>query len=406
MEPFRVSIAATGPQDIAAEKRMKLDVLLLFFCQASMNASIVGQVAMSALIGYSLAEDKSLATLPFALQMVATMAASIPAGVIFAKLGRRAGFTLGAFAALAGTLVFAAGIWQHDFWLYTAGGLPAGIGFGIAQHYRFAAAEVASPAYRPRAIALVMAGGVLAAIFGPEMVKHSKDMVEPFLFLGTYLIFAALPLVCLVLLHFVRLPPAPPRQVSPTPVWEIIRRPAFLTAATAGAIGYGAMNLVMTSTPLEMMACGFAVTASATVIQAHAVAMFAPGFFTGRLIGRYGARRIIAAGAALNIACIAVAVMGLSFGHFTVALVLLGLGWNFMFTGATALLGESHTPAERVRAQAANDFIVFGTVACTALASGAVHAGYGWNVLNLALLPALVVAAVLVLRSRPAPRLA
>ncbi|WP_270939092.1 MFS transporter [Falsiroseomonas oryzae] len=387
---------------MTAETRlMKRDVFLLFLCQALMNASIVGQVAMSALVGHSLAEDKSLATLPMALQMVATMAASIPAGIVFARLGRRAGFSLGAVASILGSLIFALGIWEADFWLYTAGALPAGIGFGIAQHYRFAAAEVATPAYRPRAISLVMAGGVLAAVFGPELVKHSKDMVAPFLFLGTYLIFAALPVACLVLLTVVRLPPAPPRQASPTPVGEIIRRPAFVTAAVTGAIAYGTMNLVMTSTPLEMMACGFAVAASATVIQAHAVAMFAPGFVTGRIIARFGVRRVIVAGALLNALCVAVALMGVSFGHFTVALVLLGIGWNFMFTGATTLLSEAHRPEERVRAQAANDFIVFGTVACTALASGAVHAGFGWNALNLALLPALALALVMVLRVRP-----
>ncbi len=393
-------------QERAQDRAMKRDVWLLFFCQALMNASVVGQVAMSALIGFSLAEDKALATLPMAVQMVATMAASIPAGFVFGRLGRRAGFTLGAIASFVGSVIFALGIWHADFWLYVAGALPAGLGMGIAQHYRFAAAEVATPSYRPRAIALVMAGGVLAAIFGPEMVKQTKDALPPFLFLGTYLVFAVLPVILLVLLSIVRLPPAPPRPKSPTPLIEIIRRPAFLTASITGAIAYGTMNLVMTSTPLEMMACGFAVAASATVIQAHAVAMFAPGFVTGRLIARFGVRPIIATGAVLNAGCVAVALMGESFSHFTVALVLLGIGWNFMFTGATTLLSEAHTGPERVRAQAANDFIVFGTTACTALASGAVHAGLGWAVLNLVLLPALAVALVLILRPRRAARVA
>jgi MFS family permease len=389
---------------VADDRAMKRDVFLLFCCQALMNASIVGQVAMGPLIGFSLADDKALATLPFALQMLATMAASIPAGIVFGTFGRRAGFYVGAVASVIGSLVFALGIHVGDFWLYTSGALPAGLGFGIAQHYRFAAAEVATPAYRPRAIALVMTGGVIAAIFGPELVKHTKDSFAPFLFLGTYLVFALLPVICFVLLTLVRLPPAPPRQASPTPVMQIVRRPAFLTAAITGAIAYGAMNLVMTSTPLEMMACGFGVGASATVIQAHAVAMFAPGFVTGRLIARHGARPIIVAGALLNALCVLVALLGLSFGHFAIALALLGVGWNFMFTGATTLLGEAHSPAERVRAQAANDFIVFGTVACTALASGAVHAEFGWNVLNLALLPALAVATLLVWKARPAAR--
>lgn len=388
------------------ERAMKRDVWLLFFCQALSNAAVVGQVAMGALVGYALAEDKALATLPMALQMIGTMSASIPAGIVFARLGRRAGFMLGSMLTVLGCLIFAAGIWQADFWLYVSGALPAGLGMGIAQHYRFAAAEVATPAYRPRAISLVMAGGIGAAIFGPELVKHSRDLVEPYFFLGTYLIFAALPLVTLVLLTLVRLPPAPPRQKSPTPVIEIIRRPAFLSAAFTGAIAYGTMNLVMTSTPLEMMACGFAVAASATVIQAHAVAMFAPGFVTGRLIARFGVRRVIVAGAVLNALCVLVALLGVSFWHFTLALVLLGVGWNFMFTGATNLVAESYRPEERLRAQAANDFIVFGTVACTALASGAVHAGFGWGVLNLALLPALAIAVMLVLRPARAAKLA
>jgi MFS family permease len=390
--------------EAAAERAMKRDVRLMFLCQALMNASIVGQVTMGALVGYSLASDKALATLPLGLQMVATMCASIPAGIIFSRLGRRAGFLMGAAAAMTGSLVFAAGIWAHDFWLYTLGGIPAGIGFGIAQHYRFAAAEIASPAYRPKAISLVMAGGVLAAIFGPEIVKHSKDVFEPFLFLGTYLILACLPVVCMGVLTLVRMPPAPARQASPTPVADLLRRPAFLSAAITGAVAYGTMNLVMTSTPLEMMACGFAVVASATVIQAHAFAMFAPGFFTGRLIARFGVRRIITAGVVLNLACVAVTVTGESFAHFIVALALLGLGWNFMFTGATTQLAETYRPEERVRAQATNDFIVFGTVACTALTSGAIHAGLGWAPLNLLLVPVLLLALALNLRAAPAPR--
>jgi MFS family permease len=359
---------------------------------------------MSGLIGWSLADDKSLATLPLGLQMVATMAASIPAGIIFARLGRRAGFMVGAAGSFLGALTFAAGIYEANFWLYVAGGLPAGIGFGIAQHYRFAAAEVATPAYRPRAISLVMAGGILAAIFGPELVKHSEGMLVPYRFLATYLILSLLPVVCTVLLTMVRLPPAAPRPKVSTPLGEILRRPTFLTAAITGAVGYGVMNLLMTSTPLEMRACGFGVAATATVIQAHAVAMFAPGFFTGRLITRFGVRPIMMVGIACNALCAGVAMMGESFAHFTVALVLLGLGWNFMFTGATTLLGDAHSPAEKVQAQTANDFIVFGTVAFTAMGSGALHVAAGWDVLNAAILPALALAAALIAWPKRAAR--
>jgi len=380
---------------------MKRNVWLLFACQALMTASGVGQVAMAPLIGHSLAENKSLATLPLALQMFATMCASIPAGIVFQRLGRRAGFLVGAVASFVGALIFAYGIWRHDFWLYTAGAVPMGLGFGIAQHYRFAAAEVATPAYRPRAISLVMAGGIVAAVFGPEMVKHSKELFLPYLFMGTYLLFSLLPLICIAVLFVATLPPAPPRPKVATPLGEIMARPAFLTAALTGAIAYGTMNLVMTSTPIEMMLCGFSVNASTTVIQLHAVAMFAPGFVTGRLIARFGARRVISWGAALNAGCVVIALLGESFGHFTLALILLGIGWNFMFTGATNLLGEAHSPEERVRAQAANDFVVFATVACTAFGSGFLHAVGGWWALNLLLLPALAASLWLVLR-RPA----
>jgi MFS family permease len=389
--------------DLATGTAMRRNVRLLFFCQALMNSAVVGQATMGALIGYSLVANKSLATLPMALQMTATMAASIPAGMVFARLGRKAGFLLGAVGSLLGSLTFALGVWEGSFLIYCLGAIPSGLGFGIAQHYRFAAAEVASPAYRPRAIALVMAGGVLAAALGPELVKHSRDLLAPFLFLGTYLFLALAPLVCMGLLSIVALPPAPPRAAVATPVMEIVARPAFLTAAMTAAIAYGVMNLLMTSTPLEMMLCGFGISASATVIQAHAVAMFAPGFVTGRLIGRFGARPVILAGVLLNAGCVGFALMGKEFAHFTVALVALGVGWNFMFTGATTLLAEAHSPAERVRAQTANDFIVFGTVACTAFGSGLLHAMSGWYVLNLLVLPALLLALWRV--TRRAPRL-
>ncbi|WP_043831087.1 MFS transporter [Muricoccus aerilatus] len=384
--------------DLPAQTAMRRNVRLLFICQALMNSAVVGQATMGALIGYSLAENKALATLPMALQMLATMTASIPAGMVFARLGRRPGFILGAAGSLLGSLVFAFGVWQASFPLYCLGAIPAGMGFGIAQHYRFAAAEVASPDYRPRAISLVMAGGVIAAALGPELVKHTRDLFAPALFLGTYLILALMPLACMALLTQIALPPAPPRATVATPVMEIVARPAFLTAALTGAVAYGTMNLLMTSTPLEMMLCGFGISASATVIQAHAISMYAPGFVTGRLIARFGTRPVIVAGVVLNAICVCLALLGKDFMHFTLALAALGVGWNFMFTGATTLLAEAHTPAERVRAQTANDFIVFGTVACTAFGSGLLHAASGWNLLNILILPALGLALIRIMR--------
>ncbi len=379
---------------------MNINVWLLFFCQALVNASSIGQVAMSALLGHAMAPDKALATLPYALQMASTMAASIPAGMIFARLGRKPGFYLGAAGSLVGCGLYAWGVMRGDFLIYCLGSIPTGLGFGIGQHYRFAAAEVADSEARPRAIGLVMAGGVLAAILGPELVERTKDLTPPLLFLGTYLALAILPLTVATLLVFVRLPPAPARVVSPTPIAEIIARPTFVTAAVAGLVGYGSMNLIMASTPLQMMLCGFGVNDSIDVIRLHAICMFAPGFFTGRLIQRFGAHRIIVVGGALTILCAGLSLRGSSFYDFVLALCVLGVGWNFMFVGATTLLSTAHSAIERVRAQAANDFIVFGTVAMTSFTSGALHAEAGWLALNAAVIPPVLVALSLVLWHR------
>ncbi|MBW8268526.1 MFS transporter [Caldovatus aquaticus] len=386
----------TAAATAAQERAMRRNVWLLFCCQALIHATMSGQVTMAALIGHTLSGDKALATLPVAVQMTAVMAASIPAGIVFSRLGRRAGFTLGALSSTAGALLSALAIWRADFLLYCVASAFVGGGFGIGQHYRFAAAEVATPEYRARAISLVMAGGVISAFLGPELVKHTRDLGAPYLFLGTYLALAALPLVCLGVLAAAVLPPPPAREKAATPIGTILSRPAFVTAAVVGLVAFGTMNLVMTSTPVEMtLFCGFAFSDSATVIQAHAVAMYAPGFVTGSLIGRFGAARIIAAGAAMTALCVAVGLGGASFWHFAVALALLGAGWNFMFVGATTLLATAYRPEERMRAQAANDFIVFGTTACTAFLSGVLHAKAGWAGLNLALLPPLAVALAL-----------
>jgi predicted MFS family arabinose efflux permease len=328
------------------------------------------------------------------------MCASIPAGIIFARLGRRVGFMLGAGASLLGTAMFFVGVLRGDFLLYCLGALPMGVGFGIGQHYRFAASEVASSAARPKAIALVMAGGVLSAILGPELVKHTKDMLSPLLFLGTYACMALLPLASMLLISFIRLPPPPPRNTSPTPLGTIMARPGFVTAAVAGLVGYGTMNLIMAATPLQMLMCGFGVNDSTDVIRAHALAMFAPGFVTGRLIQRFGVHRVIITGGCLSIGCASMSVLAPTLVNFMVALAVLGLGWNFMFVGATALLSTAHDPQERVRAQAANDFIVFTTVTITAFTSGWLHNHSGWVAVNVAVIPPVLASMGLVLWHR------
>ncbi len=284
---------------------------------------------------------------------------------------------------------------------------------GIAQHLRFAAAEVAAPEAHARAISLVLAGGVVAAVIGPEIVKDTNGLItgsgtNDLRFLATYLCLPMLPIMTAILLLFVRVPPPPPRQRVAVPFRAIIARPGFVTAVIAAMVAYGTMNLVMASTPLEMMMCGFGVDASANVIRAHSIAMFLPGLVTGRIIQRFGLHQVICAGALITALCCAVNLaFAPAMGTFMGALILLGIGWNFMFVGGTTLLSTAYESHERVRVQATNDFIVFGTVALTAFASGAIHAMFGWDALNLSVLPPVAIAVVLVTwhwlaRGRPA----
>ena len=372
---------------------MNRNVWLLFVCQAMMNTVMSGQTIMASLVGYKLTGGSGLNTLPMAIQQIGVMCASVPAGIVFAKFGRKAGFWMGCAIAISGSITFATGLYFENFPLYAFGAFPAGMGMGVAHHLRFAAAEVAAPEARARAISLVLAGGVVAAIIGPELVKRTYDLVPDHQFLATYLCLPVLPVIAVILLSFTALPPAPPKVVVPVAFRDIIVRPTFLTAVICSLVGYGTMNLVMASTPLQMMLCGFGVPDNAEVQRAHALAMFLPGFFTGRLIQKFGLYRIIAIGGLMTLAC---CVVNLSFGPyfftFFVALALLGVGWNFMYVGGSTMLTTSHDPHERVRVQGLHDFIVFGSVACTAVSSGAVHMKAGWQVLNLTVVPPVLVA--------------
>jgi MFS family permease len=375
---------------------MNKNVWLLFSCQALTNAIMSGQTIMAALIGFQLS-GSALNTLPMAIQMVAVMCASVIASHVFSRYGRKAGFWLGCIVSFCGSLVFAWGVYTGNFALYCLGAIPAGLGHGIGQHLRFAAAEVADSHARARAISLVLAGGVLAAIVGPEMVKRTHDLIPDHVFLATYLYLPILPLISATLLYFTALPPAPPRVLVRIPFRDIFARPNFVAAVCASLAGYASMNLLMVSTPLQMVMCGFGVAATADVIRSHSVAMFAPGFFTGRLIQKFGVHQIIGIGSLITLTCVGI---NLYFpplwGVFMISLALLGLGWNFMFVGGTTMLTTAYTTQERVRVQATHDFIVFGSVAGTALTSGAIEAVWGWTALNLTVLPPVLIAMAVV----------
>ena len=380
---------------MGADPRTRRNVLLLAACQALMMTGTSLVMTVSALVGHALADDKSLSTLPLALQFLSTMLATIPASMLMKRLGRRAGFTIGVAIGMVGAGTATWGVLANDFWLFALGGIPLGVFNGFAQFYRFAAADTAGHDYRARAISYVLAGGVVAAIAGPELARWSKDWFAPVLFAGSFASILFLQLAALLLLQFLAIPrlTAAERATGGRPMAEIARDPKFVVAVMAGMIAYASMNFVMTATPLAMMACGLGFDATKQTMQAHVLGMFVPSFFTGHLIKRFGVVEVMLAGAALVLGCIAVNAMGITALHFSAALLLLGVGWNFLYVGASTLLTEVPLPAERNKVQAANDFMVFGLVSLSAYSSGAVHELLGWQTGNL-LIPPLIVVAV------------
>lgn len=383
------------------------NVLVLALCQALAMMGTNIQFLTASLVGdMLLVSNKGLATLPISLQMTGAMLATIPASLLMARVGRRVGFTLGALIGAAGATIATAAIFAGSFALFCLGTMLAGCYQGFSIFYRFAAADTADAAFRPKAVSLVMAGGVIAALFGPETAKWSRGLFEPVLFAGCYVVIVALCVVTVALLQFVRIPrPAALSLAGGAPLRQIVRRPAFLAAAASGMIAYAVMNFVMTATPLAVIGCGLPFEDAAFVIQWHVLGMYAPSFVTGHFIARLGHARVMLTGVALLAAALMINLSGLSLAHFWLGLLLLGLGWNFLFVGASALLTTAHTAEERAKVQATNDFLVFGMVSIGSFTSGAVIGHFGWTWVNFAPLPLLLVAAAVILawRRRPAP---
>ena len=361
-------------------------------------------VTSAALIGYQLSADKALATLPLAMQFIAVMAVTVPASFLMKRIGRRDGFTIGLFIGLVGAGLAIVAIREADFILFCIACFFVGAFNGFGQYYRFAAADTAEDAFKSRAISLVMAGGVIASV-GPLLANYSKDLLPGDVFAGVYLMIAILYIASLVTLRFVNIPrpSEEERQSGGRPMHRILRQPIFIVAALGGMVGYMLMSLLMASTPLAMHSAGHGFFDTAQVIQWHVFAMFAPAFFTGHLIRRFGTPAIMSAGAVLIVVCVAINLGGLNLTHFWIGGMALGVGWCFLFVGATTLVTECYSPAEKAKTQAANDFLVFASVACAALLSGVLHEMVGWQAMNYIALPfaaVVLIALFVMLRMR------
>jgi len=374
------------------------DIFLLACCQALLLTNSSGLISMNGLVGYSLASTKALATFGATTYVLGSALATMPMSLWMARVGRRAGFMAGALINVVGCAIGALALSLHSFPLFCAATGIIGIYNAVGLQYRFAAAEVAAPSDRAKAISLVLAGGVVGGLIGPQSVRAARDLLAT-PFEGSFVALALIALVALAVQSRVHVPfpHHDERSAKGRPLRDIVRQPTFVVAVIAAALGYGLMNLLMTATPIAMNFCGHPFGAMALVIEWHVVAMFAPGFFTGSLIRRFGTLAVILGGVALTAIGAMVALDGNSVAHFVAALVAVGLGWNFMYTGGTALLTETYAPSERARTQGVNDFIVFATMGLSSLASGALVTTSGWETMNRAALGVLAIVAAGVL---------
>ena len=406
--PGSSSAPEVAPAVLDSDRRARANVLRLAGAQALAGANAAVVFATGSIVGATLAPGPAYATVPISVFVVGMAAGTLPAGWIARRHGRRAAFLVGTGCGVAMGLLAALAVLLASFPLYCFATLLGGLYAAVVQSFRFAAADGASPAFRPRALSWVMTGGVFAGVLGPQLVTWTMDLWAPYTFAASYLAQAAVALVAMAVLSGVDLPrPAPGERTAGRPLGEIVRQPRFVAAVVCGVVSYALMNLVMTSAPLAMRMCGLSVVSSNWALQWHIVAMYAPGFVTGSLIARFGAPRVVAAGLLVTLGAAAVGLSGVTAGHFSLALVLLGVGWNFGFTGASAMVLQTHRPEERTRVQSVNDFVVFGTVAAGSFASGGLLAAQGWAAVNVVVFPpvALALAALAVsglFRRRPA----
>ncbi|WP_454018273.1 MFS transporter [Azospirillum sp. Marseille-Q6669] len=374
------------------------NVLRLAAAQALAGANAVVVYATGAIVGNTLAPSSALATLPLSVFVVGMAVCTIPAGAIARRRGRRAAFLAGTGCGVLVGLLSALAVILGNFWLFCAAMIPGGAYAAVVLSFRFAATDCVEPERRPRAMSAVMAGGVFAGVIGPQLVTVTMDVWPPHLFLATFLAQAAVAAVSALVLVGVRLPmPTAAEAAGGRPLGVIARQPRFVTAVLCGVVSYLLMNFIMTAAPLAMRLCGLSQEVSNLGLQWHVIAMYAPSFVTGRLVERFGASRIVFAGLGLIAASAAVGLGGIDVAHFWVSLILLGVGWNFGFLGASALVLECHRPEEKTQVQSLNDFIVFGTMALGSFASGGLLAAFGWDsVLWVSFVPLAAAIAALV----------
>ncbi len=396
--PPEMGGGAGGIDDALARR----NTVVLGIAQALFSLASINMFSTAVIAGDLLAPAPQWATLPITTYVAGTALTTWPAAWFMQRFGRRAGFLLGAFMGVIAAALAVLALFRADFTLFCIATMLQGTYQAFAQYYRFAATDVASPAFAPKAISWVLLGALAGALFGPVLVSSTRELLAPVSFAGNFAAAGLITVAALLVLTQVRLPRAEADDSAasatqgppPRPLPELLRQPVLLTAIIGGALSYGMMNLLMTSTPLAMIGCGFDVDQASWVIQWHVMAMYAPSFITGALIARHGAARIMAIGFVLMAIAGVVHLLGTRMENFGIGLVLLGVGWNFSFIAATSMVAESHRPSERAKVQGFNDLMVFLTVATTSLASGQLLAGAGWAGVNLALVPMLVIAAL------------
>jgi MFS family permease len=385
-------IDVTAADEMAGDVRVRSNVARLAAAQALTGANSAVIFATGSIVGATLAPDISLATVPLSMYVLGLAAGTLPTGAISRHYGRRVAFIIGTACGVATGLLGAYAILHASFVLFCSATFLGGLYGAVSQSYRFAAADGASVAYRPKAVSWVMAGGVFAGVLGPQLVQWTMDIWPPYLFAFSFVVQAGVALVAMAILSGVDAPrPAASDLHGGRPLLEIVRQPRFIAAAICGIVSYPMMNLVMTSAPLAMKICGLSVSDSNFGIQWHIVAMYGPSFFTGALISRFGAPVVVATGLLLEATAATIGLTGITAMHFWSTLVVLGVGWNFGFVGASALVLETHRPQERNKVQAFNDFLVFGMMAIGSFSSGQLLANFGWSAVNMVVYPPVLV---------------